>query len=168
MSVRFVPVFVALVLHQLFWSVTHGNTAIDPLLGSDWSCLRASFFVGIITMQSPKARQSNNSNTPTADDMMVSALSSLLAQLGPVTLSIGNCCSNFHVLLNDLLLESCGAGSSGDYDHTFRCLQETANPMLMVCCGWRKECHRLKAAAVAAAANSTSPSIGESMDGKRT
>jgi hypothetical protein len=76
-----------------------------------------------------------------ADEIMLSAMSSLKAQLMP-RVSIGNCCSNFHVMLNDFLSEGCGAAS----DNTFLCLQEYEDPALRVCCGWHKVCKSQKAA----------------------
>jgi hypothetical protein len=74
-----------------------------------------------------------------ADTIMIAALSSLKAQLLP-RVSIGNCCSNFHVLLNDFLSEGCGAA----YQNTFRCIQEAQDPLLAICCGWHKECQMRK------------------------
>jgi hypothetical protein len=66
---------------------------------------------------------------------MLSAMSSLKAQLLP-RITIGNCCSNFHALLNDFLSEGCGAAS----ENRFLCLQEYEDPALRVCCGWHKQC----------------------------
>lgn len=77
--------------------------------------------------------------TNDADAIMISALSSLKAQLLP-RLSIGNCCSNFHILLNDFLSEGCGAAST----NTFQCIQESEDPLLVVCCGWHHDCHDRK------------------------
>jgi hypothetical protein len=77
--------------------------------------------------------------TNDADAIMISALSSLKAQLLP-RLSIGNCCSNFHILLNDFLSEGCGAASI----NTFQCIQETEDPLLVACCGWHHDCHERK------------------------
>ena len=78
----------------------------------------------------------HNSNVESdADTIMLSAMSSLKAQLLP-TLTIGNCCSNFHALLNDFLSEGCGAAR----DSQFLCLQEYEDPMLRVCCGWHRQC----------------------------
>ena len=80
------------------------------------------------------------------DANMLSSMSSLKAQLLP-RLSIGNCCSNFHTLLNDFLLEGCGAAS----ENTFTCLQEyNGDPLLRVCCSWHKECRASKKAKHAA------------------
>ena len=70
-----------------------------------------------------------------ADSIMLSAMSSLKAQLLP-RITIGNCCSNFHTMLNDFLSEGCGAAS----DNKFLCLQEFEDPRLRVCCGWHKKC----------------------------
>lgn len=72
----------------------------------------------------------------TADEMLLGAMSSLKFQLLP-GISIGNCCSNFHILLNDFLMEGCGAAS----DHTFLCLNNYAqDKALNVCCGWHSQC----------------------------
>jgi len=76
----------------------------------------------------------------TADDAMISSLSSFKTQLLP-RMSIGNCCSNFHTMLNDFLMEGCGAAP----DNTFYCLQEYEdNPLLQVCCGWHHDCKERK------------------------
>jgi hypothetical protein len=75
----------------------------------------------------------------TADDAMLSSMSSFKSQLMP-RLSIGNCCSNFHALLNDFLMEGCGAAS----DNSFFCLQEYEDPLLRVCCGWHHDCKAKK------------------------
>ena len=89
-------------------------------------------------------------STNDADAIMISALSSLKAQLLP-RLSIGNCCSNFHVLLNDFLLEGCGAAST----NTFHCIQESEDPLLVVCCGWHHDCHDRKEKILFAMMNAT-------------
>jgi hypothetical protein len=75
------------------------------------------------------------------DANMLSSMSSLKAQLLP-RLSIGNCCSNFHALLNDFLLEGCGAAS----ENSFLCLNEIPDPLLRICCGWHKRCKAEKEA----------------------
>jgi len=66
---------------------------------------------------------------------MLSSISSLKLQL-MARVSIGNCCSNFHAMLSDLMLAGCGAAS----DNKFMCLQEYDDPLLRVCCGWHKQC----------------------------
>lgn len=66
-----------------------------------------------------------------ADEAMVSALSSLRAQL-TAKVTVGNCCSNFHLLLSDLLYVGCGINSK----QTFQCLQDNEDPELQVCCSW--------------------------------
>lgn len=77
-----------------------------------------------------------NGETDSADDAMLSSMSSFKSQLLP-RVSVGNCCSNFHALLNDFLMEGCGAAS----DNTFLCLQEyDEDPLLKVCCGWHHDC----------------------------
>ena len=86
----------------------------------------------------------------TADDSMLSAVTSLKFQLLP-RVSLGNCCSNFHVLLNDFLVEGLGAAS----ENSFKCFQEFEDPRLKICCGWHKECKKARAEALAALANET-------------
>jgi hypothetical protein len=70
-----------------------------------------------------------------ADEAMLSAFSSLQLQLA-ARVSIGNCCSNFHRMLQDYLIEGCGAAS----DSYFHCLQEDDDPELRVCCFKSKSC----------------------------
>jgi hypothetical protein len=79
----------------------------------------------------------------TADGAMLSAMSSLQAQM-VARLSIGNCCSNFHALLSDYLMEGCGSAS----DNTFQCLQEHENPVLRICCVWQHDCKEAKQKAI--------------------
>jgi len=86
----------------------------------------------------------------TADESMLSAVTSLKFQLLP-RVSLGNCCSNFHVLLSDFLMEGLGAAS----DNGFHCLQEFDDPRLKVCCGWHKQCKKDRAQALAVLANQT-------------
>lgn len=76
--------------------------------------------------------------TLTADAAMLSAVSSLKVQLS-TRVTVGNCCSNFHLLLADLLSEGCGAVP----DSTFQCLQDHPDPEFRICCAWDKspECH---------------------------
>jgi hypothetical protein len=87
----------------------------------------------------------------TADEeSMLSAVASLKFQLLPRVL-LGNCCSNFHVLLNDFLVEGLGAAS----ENTFKCLQEFEDPRVKICCGWHRECKRARAEALAVLGNKT-------------
>lgn len=66
-----------------------------------------------------------------ADEIMKSSLVALKLQLHAKHV-IGNCCSNFHLLLFDLLRNGCGLVESQ------QCLQETKNPEYHVCCQWTK------------------------------
>lgn len=75
----------------------------------------------------------------TVEESMLSSISSFKAQMLP-RVSIGNCCSNFHALLNDFLMEGCGAAS----ENSFLCLQESEDPALRVCCGWHHACKKAK------------------------
>jgi hypothetical protein len=68
-----------------------------------------------------------------ADHVMLSALSSLKAQL-MTKITLGNCCSNFHLILKDLLSAGCGVATT----NTFQCLQDHKNPEFRVCCAWDK------------------------------
>jgi hypothetical protein len=75
----------------------------------------------------------SGASTFTADQAMLSAISSLKLQL-MTRVTVGNCCSNFHLLLKDLLDAGCGAS----FDNTFQCLQDHENPDFRVCCAWDK------------------------------
>lgn len=67
------------------------------------------------------------------DEVILSAMSSLKVQLLP-KLTLGNCCSSFHLMLKDILSEGCGAHP----DHVFQCLQAHENPRYRTCCSWDK------------------------------
>ncbi len=90
--------------------------------------------------QSPN--QSVFMGDPTANDIMISTLSSLQLQLYATHLTVGNCCSNFHLILKDLLHIGCGVAAAHDDDHhhhhQFQCLQNHPNPQYRVCCSWDK------------------------------
>eukprot|EP00977_Amphora_coffeiformis_P002669 scaffold516_cov175-Amphora_coffeaeformis.AAC.8 len=62
------------------------------------------------------------SNDTTADQVMLSALSSLRAQLSH-RFVLGNCCSNFHRLMQILVRNGC----TTDWDSKFVCLQDHPN-----------------------------------------
>jgi hypothetical protein len=81
----------------------------------------------------------------TTDEALLSAVSSLQYQLS-AQVTIGNCCSNFHVLLADLLAAGCGAAAN----HTLHCLQEHEDPHFRVCCGWFRNCKEEKRLAIEA------------------
>lgn len=83
------------------------------------------------------------SNNISADSAMLSALSSLKFQL-LARVTLGNCCSNFHVLLADLLAAGCGAARTNN----FYCMQENEDPNLRICCGWQKWCFAAKQQAI--------------------
>jgi hypothetical protein len=65
------------------------------------------------------------------EDIMLSMVSSIQIQLS-AGYSIGNCCSNFHLLLFDFLRDGCGAATNS----WNQCLQENENPDFQVCCAW--------------------------------
>ena len=71
-----------------------------------------------------------------ADDVMESTLVAMRLQF-QTKFTIGNCCSNFHIMIFDLLQHGCG------FSDTQQCLQETANASYHVCCQWSKadECN---------------------------
>lgn len=77
----------------------------------------------------PKEFQDKRPNV-TANEIMLSAITSLKAQLMP-RFSIGNCCSSFHLLIFDFLRDGCGAAR----DNIGQCLQENEDPEFRVCCG---------------------------------
>ena len=68
-----------------------------------------------------------------ADRIMLSAMSSLRLQL-MTRVTLGNCCSNFFLLIKDLLSEGCGSSKA----NTLQCLQDHPNPKFRVCCSWDK------------------------------
>ena len=70
-----------------------------------------------------------------ADDIMMSVLSTLQAQLMP-RITVANCCSGFHQMFNDFLSEGCGAAT----EHNYQCLQDTDDPLLFPCCGYNDQC----------------------------
>jgi hypothetical protein len=68
----------------------------------------------------------------TAQDAMLSAISSLKLQMA-TRRTVGNCCSNFHLLLADLLSEGCGLAHE-----QFICMQDHPDPEFRICCQWDK------------------------------
>ena len=69
----------------------------------------------------------------TQQDAMLSAISSLQLQMA-TRLTVGNCCSNFHLLLADFLSEGCGMAAR----NTFVCLQDHPISEFRMCCQWDK------------------------------
>jgi hypothetical protein len=65
-----------------------------------------------------------------ADAIMESTLIALRLQLY-AKVTVGNCCSNFHLLLFDLLYGGCGLSLEPP-----QCLQEAKDPKYHVCCSW--------------------------------
>jgi hypothetical protein len=74
----------------------------------------------------------------TADTVMLSAVSSIQFQLLAGS-TMGNCCSNFHMLLKEMLEAGCGAT-----DNSFYCMDRNEDPALRVCCGWSNTCKAIK------------------------
>lgn len=66
-----------------------------------------------------------------ADDAMLSAMVSLQSQL-QTSVAVGNCCSNFHLIMADLFRSGCGTSAN----HGFTCLQDHPDPTFRVCCSW--------------------------------
>jgi len=88
------------------------------------------------------------------DEVMLSAVSSLKFQLLP-SATVGNCCSNFHILLHQLFRAGCGATPT----HHFHCMQDNADPALRMCCVWQKDCIEKKKLEMAALSPSYNNSI---------
>jgi hypothetical protein len=113
------------------------------------------------TLESASASSASSIPSFTADEAMVSALSTLQHQL-LARATVANCCSNFHLLLAELLAAGCGApssysssaspsssssaspSSSSLFGHTLHCLQEHFDPRYRVCCGWAAKCKERK------------------------
>ncbi|KAI2488789.1 hypothetical protein MHU86_25843 [Fragilaria crotonensis] len=81
----------------------------------------------------PKDFMKKATDGSTREDIMLSTISSLRAQL-MVKYSVGNCCSNFHLLLFDFLQDGCGAAK----DNVAKCLQDNEDPEFRICCMWSK------------------------------
>ena len=81
----------------------------------------------------PKNFVKNLQFQSTQDEIMLSAVSSLKAQL-MAKFTVGNCCSNFHLLLFDFLQDGCGAAK----DNIGQCLQDNEDPEFRLCCMWSK------------------------------
>jgi hypothetical protein len=79
----------------------------------------------------PKDFVKNTKYESTEDEIMLSAISSLKAQL-MAKFTVGNCCSNFHLLLFDFLQDGCGAAK----DNIGQCLQDNEDPEFRICCMW--------------------------------
>ena len=67
------------------------------------------------------------------EEILMSALASLKMQMNAER-SVGNCCSNHHLLLFDYLQEGCGAAPG----NVGQCMQDHDNPKFHLCCGWTK------------------------------
>eukprot|EP00980_Cylindrotheca_fusiformis_P005001 scaffold1062_cov130-Cylindrotheca_fusiformis.AAC.7 len=89
----------------------------------------------------PKKMMRLGMTNGTLDDIMLSSVSSLKLQLYSRH-SVGNCCSNFHLLLFDFLEEGCGPAK----DQNVECLQDNGNSEYRLCCLWSKteECLKKK------------------------
>ena len=89
--------------------------------------------------------------TSSKEDILLSALTSLKMQFY-AKYTIGNCCSNYHLLLFDFLKDGCGAATAststttttgngrhgGDDQHVATCMQDHDDERFRICCGWTK------------------------------
>jgi hypothetical protein len=73
----------------------------------------------------------NSTLGASVDDPILVVLSTLRLQLTS-DIVVGNCCSNFHVLLSDLVKAGCGKSTN------FQCLQDHPDPQYRLCCSWDK------------------------------
>lgn len=75
------------------------------------------------------------------EEIILSSLASLQMQLR-TSYSVGNCCSNFHLLIRDYLTDGCGAS----HEHVAQCMQDHDDPRFRLCCAWdkRDECKTKK------------------------
>jgi hypothetical protein len=81
----------------------------------------------------------SGNKTGHTDDVITAALSSLQAQLR-TSLILGNCCSNFHLIMKDFVAIGCGIGGGVADDQRFQCLQRHFNPDYRLCCSWDRHC----------------------------
>lgn len=79
----------------------------------------------------PSKYQEMGAINVTADDVMLSTMTSLKMQLMTES-TVGNCCSNFHKVMLEFLQNGCGAAKRNH----FECLQDNENPEFRVCCEW--------------------------------
>ena len=79
----------------------------------------------------PKAIDGGN---VTKEDVLLSTLGSLKMQLHSHYM-VGNCCSNHHLMLVDLLKAGCGKYR---HDDVSRCMQDHEDPKFRLCCAWTK------------------------------
>jgi hypothetical protein len=77
----------------------------------------------------------------TADGVMLSSIIVLKMQM-MAKHTVGNCCSNFHKLMADYVINGCGVVDGG----TFECLQENPDLKFRLCCRWSNggECAQKK------------------------
>lgn len=75
----------------------------------------------------------DSSSTKELGDVIPAAVSSIQAQFR-TSFVLGNCCSNFHLLMKDFIDIGCGVA-----EH-FQCLQTHSNEAFRICCSWDKDC----------------------------
>jgi hypothetical protein len=98
---------------------------------------------------SPYAMIAAANVTSSKEEILLSTFTSLKMQFY-AKYTIGNCCSNHHLLLFDFLKEGCGAaatstattgrgrdGDGGD-QHVTTCMQDHDDERFRICCGWTK------------------------------
>lgn len=74
------------------------------------------------------------------DSMLLSSVSSLSLQLQHADTILGNCCSNFHLLLGDLM-QACQGGNINNHrsnpsKESFICLQDHEQHEFRITCSW--------------------------------
>jgi len=124
--------------HEFVTKLRDRNSSI----AADFATFRIVSNTLDVTQDTGQVKNKPSSNI-SADSAMLSALASLKFQLLS-RVTVGNCCSNFHVLVADLLAAGCGAARTNN----FYCMQENENPHLRICCGWQKWCFAAKQRAI--------------------
>lgn len=76
----------------------------------------------------------NGSKNVSMEDTLLSTVASLQMQFHS-DYSAGNCCSNHHLLLVDLMHEGCGIRQHPDVS---QCMQDHEDPKFRLCCAWTK------------------------------
>mmetsp|Transcript_14085 Transcript_14085/g.33848 ORF Transcript_14085/g.33848 Transcript_14085/m.33848 type:complete len:582 (+) Transcript_14085:323-2068(+) len=99
--------------------------------GSTMYPLRFILNDGDVQPGSGRFREQKDKPNVTADDGMISALSTLQLQLGSGIIR-ANCCSKFHSMMGDIV--SVGGGAALETD--FQCLHSFEDPRFRICC-WK-------------------------------
>ena len=119
------------------------------------------FIVNTQDIHPGSGRFRSNGRNVTADDGMISAMSTLQLQLNSGIVR-GNCCSKFHSIIGNFIEVGGGGGSSGaaqEHPPDFQCLNDPKyDPRYRICCWQSSGCKRQREKDLAIWMNQTSSS----------